>query len=180
MPEPRFEAVDVNRLMRSVIDLYAALLERIEVKMDPAGGLPTVQADPDLMRRALANLVKNAVEAMPGGGTLTIRTNRIGEDPRSEHGYVRVDIADTGPGIPDEIRERIFSPYFTTKAGGSGIGLALAYRIIEDHGGRIGFETGPEGTTFTVDLRVMQDEKPPLTAPDDTPDSRSAPTEEEL
>jgi signal transduction histidine kinase len=67
---------------------------------------------------------------------------------------VRVEIADTGPGIPEEMKERIFDPYYTTKKHGTGLGLAMAYRIIQDHGGRISVETGPAGTTFFVDVRA--------------------------
>ena len=67
---------------------------------------------------------------------------------------ISIEITDSGPGIPEDIRDKIFDPYFTTKAKGTGLGLALAYRIMEDHGGRITLETGPDGTTFVVELRV--------------------------
>lgn len=69
---------------------------------------------------------------------------------------VRAEIRDTGPGIPEDIRDKIFDPYFTTKAKGTGLGLALVYRIIQDHGGSIAFTTGPEGTAFRVDLKVAE------------------------
>jgi nitrogen fixation/metabolism regulation signal transduction histidine kinase len=183
LPDPRFESLNLNDTVKSVVELYSSS-PNIQVKTNLAPGLPEVQADRDQMRSVVANLVKNAIEAMPAGGTLTVatRVTRPAQDRSFEAGAtgaagsratrsgtaasaagtaggagaaagaIRIEISDTGPGIPEEIRERVFDPYFTTKSTGSGIGLALAYRIIADHRGRITFTTGDTGTTFVVDL----------------------------
>jgi nitrogen fixation/metabolism regulation signal transduction histidine kinase len=168
MPEPKLETLDLNEAVNSVLTLYSSSSEEVEIVTDFAGDLPPAVADPKQITGVVTNLVKNAVEAMKGTGKLSIRTSLVApgaggagggagrpgaSGPRGD-AFVRVEIADTGPGIPEDIREKVFDPYFTTKAKGTGLGLALAYRIVEDHGGRIGFETGPGGTTFVVDLRV--------------------------
>jgi signal transduction histidine kinase len=74
---------------------------------------------------------------------------------------VKIEIQDTGHGIPVDIRDKVFDPYFTTKAKGTGLGLAIVYRIVADHGGSIAFETGPGGTTFVVELKAAGDDMPP-------------------
>jgi nitrogen fixation/metabolism regulation signal transduction histidine kinase len=152
MPEPRLQPVDIVDALESVAGIYSPQFEQVEFVTDFRSGLPAVKADPVQIRSVLGNLIKNACEAMPEGGRLTLRALRRGENT------VRLETADTGPGIPDEVADRIFHPYFTTKESGTGIGLALAYRIVEDHGGRIGFETGPEGTVFVVDLPSWAEE----------------------
>jgi nitrogen fixation/metabolism regulation signal transduction histidine kinase len=157
LPEPRFAALDVNEAVRNVLTLYASSLEVITVDTDLAADLPSARADGNQIRGVLGNLVKNAVEALGEGGRLTIRTSHERTGATSS---VRVEVIDTGPGIPEDIRDRIFDPYFTTKARGTGLGLALAYRIIQDHGGSITFVTGSGGTTFRVDLPL---EGPPRT-----------------
>jgi len=147
LPEPKLESFNPNDTITSVLELYASTAQRVKVRTDLAQDLPWVQADRDQLRSVVANLVKNAFEAMPEGGTLTVATSLAA-------GSVRIEITDTGPGIPDEIKEKIFDPYFTTKSTGTGIGLALAYRILADHRAKIGFRTGETGTTFVVDLPV--------------------------
>jgi len=116
-----------------VVRLYAPLL-------------PQAQVDRERMEQALTNLVINAVEVMPNGGTLGIRLNG------NEHRLI-ITISDTGPGISHDVQRRIFEPFFTTKARGTGLGLAVAQRIIEEHGGTIDVssEIG-EGTKFTIQL----------------------------
>jgi signal transduction histidine kinase len=150
LPEPKLESLNPNDTITSVLELYASSAQRVKVQTDLAEDLPRVQADRDQLRSVVANLVKNAFEAMPEGGTLTVATSLTA-------GSIRIEITDTGPGIPDEIKEKIFDPYFTTKSTGTGIGLALAYRILADHRAKIGFRTGETGTTFVVDLPVPND-----------------------
>jgi nitrogen fixation/metabolism regulation signal transduction histidine kinase len=145
LPEPKFEHLNVNDAVRSVLELYSSSSQNVAVKTHLTENLPAVLADEDQMRSIIANLVKNAFEAMPAGGTLTVATSLLS-------GWVRIEITDTGPGIPQDIREKIFDPYFTTKPTGTGIGLALAYRILTDHKAKISFKTGEAGTTFVVDL----------------------------
>ena len=154
LPEPKFESLNVNDIVRSVLELYSSSSPGVRVKTALAD-LPAVQADRDQMRSVLSNLVKNAIEAMPSGGTLSLSTFRAPVDPAGGR-YIRIEIGDTGGGIPEEIRDRIFDPYFTTKAGGTGIGLALAYRILADHKAKISFRTGKDGTTFMVDMLEAQ------------------------
>ena len=109
-------------------------------------GLPPVVADRDRIKQVLLNLVLNALQAMPGGGTLTLEAGLSG-------GGVTLAVMDTGSGIPSEVLPRLFEPYVTTKVKGLGLGLAIARRIVEAHGGRIEAENRPEGgSRFRVTL----------------------------
>jgi CheY-like chemotaxis protein len=117
----------------------------IEVETELAEGLPPVAGDPAELREAFTNLVLNAVDAMPKGGTLTLRTG-------STDGQVQVEVRDTGSGIPEHIREKIFDPFFTTKGPkGTGLGLSMAYGILQRHNGRITVESEEgRGTIFRM------------------------------
>jgi signal transduction histidine kinase len=123
---------------------------RLETAFEARGAV--INADPDLLKQALLNLVVNAIEAMPGGGVLRLETGV--RAPSGDQGEeVEIRIRDTGAGIPPEVEEKIFQLFFTTKERGSGIGLALTYRMVQLHGGRIGFSSKPgQGTTFVVCL----------------------------
>jgi signal transduction histidine kinase len=102
--------------------------------------------DAHLIRQALLNLLTNAVQAMPAGGILSIAARLDGD-------HVRVDVSDTGGGIPEELRPRIFEPFYTTRPTGTGLGLAVVKRILDDHGATIRIEPGhPVGTRFVVRL----------------------------
>ncbi|WP_422930451.1 two-component system sensor histidine kinase NtrB [Singulisphaera sp. PoT] len=109
--------------------------------------LPKVALDSEKIQQALLNLMLNALEAMPDGGELSL-TARI-EDER-----LKVVVRDTGPGIPPEIQDHIFHPYFSTKDNGTGIGLALAEKLVRQHHGQLDFRTGPAGTSFRITLPV--------------------------
>jgi signal transduction histidine kinase len=140
---PEHEVVAVNKLTN---DVLASLphTDHVEIITDCSGLEVTV--DPHLMRRALANLLLNALQAMPDGGTLTISVS-------ANDGSVAISVKDTGVGIPDEMKDKIFSPLATGKAKGTGLGLAVVKRIIDAHGGTITFESeAGKGTTFTVSL----------------------------
>ena len=116
----------------------------VSVEQDAQG--VGVRVDRDLMKQAMLNVVVNAMEAMPGGGEL-----RFASSVQDEQAEIR--ITDTGPGIPPELREKIFRLYFTTKAGGSGIGLAMTFRVVQLHDGTIDFASEPgKGTTFVLRL----------------------------
>jgi signal transduction histidine kinase len=120
-------------------------------------------ADQDKLKQVILNLLKNAIEATPPGGMMTIGTQGPSMQGPGE-GHVRLSISDTGCGITPENRERIFDLFFTTKPRGTGLGLPICRRIVEDHGGRIAVEARPgEGTTFTVWI--------PLHAVDSSPTS---------
>jgi signal transduction histidine kinase len=125
----------------------------LEADLPPDGA--SARADCSRLHRALLNLLLNGIQAMPDGGTLTIRVR----PPRvagvgSAGGWVEIAITDTGVGIPPADLDRIFEPYFTTKPGGTGLGLALAHRIVEEHAGALTAESpGPgRGATFRVRL----------------------------
>jgi two-component system NtrC family sensor kinase len=149
---------DLREIVERTLSLveHQPLFHNIEITRDYAADLPLVPADQGRMEQVFLNLVMNAAEAMEGRGRITItaaprRTEGGGEE-------VLVSVADTGPGIPEEIQSRIFDPFFTTKAAGkgTGLGLSVSYRIVEDHGGRIQVLSKPgEGTTFSVGLPAV-------------------------
>jgi PAS domain S-box-containing protein len=117
---------------------------RIELARDVDPEVPPVSMDARLVRQAILNVAVNAVQAMPRGGRITLRTRRDGLD-------AIVDIEDTGPGIPEEVQARIFEPFFTTKASGTGLGLAVVKRIVEGHGGAVAVRSAPgAGTVFSL------------------------------
>ncbi len=136
---------------RQIANLYQAQLQSpgrspIGCKLEFAKNLGTIAADPDLLHRALSNLVLNAMDAMPNGGTLTLRTRR-------DDGKVIIEVADTGSGLTPEECERIFTPYYTSKQHGTGLGLAIVQSVVSDHHGRISVQSeSGRGTTFVIEL----------------------------
>jgi len=162
----RVEPVRLPALLERVQELFANEIEtrQIGVARQYARDLPPIQADPEQLYQALVNLVGNALEAMDTGGRLTLRVGwSEGEDRlrgfrRTAPRRVRVEIEDTGVGIPPSVADKVFDPFFTTKEGGTGLGLALAHKIVEDHGGTISFRSAPgAGTTFSVLLPVTRE-----------------------
>ena len=148
MPPPRLAPTDISDLVGRVVALYGARADTVRIETVLAPGLPLAAVDRDLMGRALGNLVANALEAMPEGGTLTVRT-------RADAEGVALEVSDTGPGLTEDQRTRLFTPYYTTKKGGTGLGLAIVQGIVSDHGGRIQVESSPgAGTTFTLIIPV--------------------------
>ncbi len=151
MPHPQWQKLDLNEIVRNVARLFQAQLcapERsaIECKVDLADNLGPIAADPDLLHRALSNLVLNAMDAMPQGGTLKLHTQRDGAN-------ARIEVSDTGKGLTTEECERLFTPYYTSKEHGTGLGLAIVQSVINDHGGRISVDsTQGQGTTFVIEL----------------------------
>lgn len=150
MPAPQPAPVAVNEVVEQAVRLYAPRSAGVEVRTELAPGLPPVTADRDLLGRAIGNLMGNALDALAGAGTLTVRTARQPDG-------VRIDVVDTGPGLSEEQRTRLFTPYYTTKRGGTGLGLAIVQGIVSDHGGRIEVESAPgAGTAFTLFLPAQQ------------------------
>jgi signal transduction histidine kinase len=149
MPAPQLEEVDLNELIRETSRFFAPQFEKtISIQLDLDTALPAIHADPDQLRRALRNLVLNAIDAMPRGGTLTLRTRRDGD--RSV-----VEVADTGEGLTPEECARLFTPYYTTKTHGTGLGLAIVQSVVSDHHGSIRVESARgSGATFRVELPI--------------------------
>ncbi len=151
MPQPKLQRVQVNEVIRGVVRLCQAQLEApgrakigCEMQLDPH--LEPVSADAELLHRAISNLVLNAMDAMPQGGTLSLRTRREGSN-------AVIEVADTGGGLTAEECERIFTPYYTSKEHGTGLGLAIVQSVVSDHGGRIRVQSARgQGTTFVIEL----------------------------
>lgn len=143
---PELQFVDLNESLESVLTLAAQQARKagvkVEKKLDPAIGKRSLDAG--LLKQAFLNLILNAIQAMPDGGSLSVKSSL-------RNGALEVTIADTGIGIPEENRKKLFSPFFTTKKNGTGLGLAITYRIIENHRGVIDVASRPGGgTAFTV------------------------------
>jgi signal transduction histidine kinase len=169
MPQPQLQPVNINEIARQVLKLHEAQFQTgvipSEAAQPPSRGtlrsdvrpivalrlalddsLPAIDADPDLLHRALSNLVLNALDAMPEGGAITVRTSATPE-------HVRIEISDTGSGLTHEECQRLFTPYYTTKRHGTGLGLAIVQSVVSDHHGSISVDSMPgKGTTFRIDL----------------------------
>ncbi len=163
MDRGRYLLVDVHDLLASTLLMFDSQVGpqkgiRLVTEWDPA--LPEITCCAGDLNQVWTNIIDNAIEAMNGNGTLTVRTRRDGEDT------ICVEICDDGPGIDDDIREHIFTAFFTTKPVGevSGLGLDLAWRIVAQHGGNIAVQSAPGDTRFTVRLPLQppaQDNPPP-------------------
>src|SRR5512143_2600178 len=148
--QPEYSEADVNESLTAVLPLTAQEARKAGIKivsrLDPSIGKRSLDAG--LLKQAFLNLILNAIQAMPTGGSLTVESSL-------RDGMIVVNVTDTGTGISDENRRKLFSPFFTTKKNGTGLGLAITYRIIENHHGRIDVvsELG-KGTTFTMKIPV--------------------------
>jgi signal transduction histidine kinase len=143
---------DVNAFLKELLDFVSFELEEnnIEWNIDFQEDLPLVCFDERYMKQAMLNLIKNAIAAMPEGGVLSIKTAAKDSD-------ALITVADTGEGIPEENLSKIFEPYFTTKAAGSGLGLTLVYKIIHEHKGEITVKSKPgKGAGFIISLPIVQ------------------------
>ena len=155
MPAPQFARVNLNETLRSAVRLFepqfhAVGKPTITTEYFLTEPLPEIDADGDLLHRAFQNLVLNALDAMPAGGTLTFRT-------LERQGNIHIEVTDTGKGLTPEECSRLFTPYYTTKPQGTGLGLAIIQSVVSDHHGRISVSSDPErGTTFRIDLPQRQ------------------------
>jgi signal transduction histidine kinase len=142
----RMSALDVNRLVGEAEPILRALVDGHVVLTTRLGGqLPMVEADPVQLERILVSLVVNAGEAMPAGGAITIETVAV------DGGYVRLSVSDTGTGMPAGVADRAVEPFYTTKTGGSGLGLAAVYGLVTQAGGTIHLDSRPgAGTTVQI------------------------------
>jgi PAS domain S-box-containing protein len=156
--------LDVNSLARETMDILREIFPKtMNFKLDLDPTLPIIQGDHNQLQQSLINVCLNARDAMPEGGTLSIRTSQTmaahvsRQFPEADGAYARIEISDTGTGMDDEIRQRVFEPFFTTKReqGGTGLGLSVVYGIVQAHGGFIGVESETEqGTRFTLFLPI--------------------------
>jgi len=151
--KPRFESVNVNNILNTTLTFYLKAHsigesnERIRIEKD-FQEVPAVRADTSQLQQVFLNLFLNAIDAMPNGGTLGVRSVL-----EKDGGRVRIEISDSGKGIREDLLDKVFQPFFTTKAKGSGLGLAISRQLVEQHGGSIGVANRPEGgVMFTIRL----------------------------
>jgi len=154
---PRFWEVNINEVINRSFDLaaHSAQLQHVDVVKELAPSLPEITADFDQLQQVFTNLIMNAIQAMPEGGELTIRTS-------TDNAQVKIEVQDTGVGISPENMRKLFTPFFTTKreVKGVGLGLAVSYGIIQRHQGKIEVQSKEgKGTTFTVYLPLHHEEK---------------------
>jgi len=155
-PKLRVQDMSPSEVVDHVLRLLAHRLESYDVtiRLERNGSLPEVKVDPERLKEVLVNIIENACEAMRGGGTMIIREEQ-GFDP-GLGAVVLIRLSDSGPGIPETIRGKVFEPFFTTKEEGSGLGLSIAVRIMEEHGGRLDLKSAEEaGSTFSVILPLV-------------------------
>jgi len=163
--DTRLDPVQINEVVNAALELAAPLLKsKVRVKSELSHRLPVVQADSSKLEQVFLNLILNALDAMPDGGELELRTelvssNRIPEGKEKEKSrFVRITVADTGIGIPEHLQVSIFDPFFTTKPGGKalGLGLSSAQSIVREHNGHINVQSAPgAGTKFSIYLPVQ-------------------------
>jgi signal transduction histidine kinase len=164
-PELKKSPVRIDDLLRETLGLQSYLLQqhriRVNVQCDPQ--LPAILADAEQLKQVIINLVNNAIEAMQDGGELRIRVARRW---RADRGHVFIRFADTGPGMPREVQQRVFEPFLTTKAGGTGLGLCIAATIVARHGGNLALESSTsQGTEWGLWLPEADASATPVALP---------------
>jgi signal transduction histidine kinase len=147
-PRPHFEEDSVNELVAELGEFVRPLATRqgLRITVETDAAVPMMEIDRGLLRQAVLNLVKNGMEVLSHGGELTLASRAVGDG-------VEISVADTGPGLSDEVASRLFEPFFTTKPQGTGLGLGIARQIAEEHGGEVRWENRPGGgACFTIRL----------------------------
>ena len=153
MPAPQMEPVQLNQVAREAIRFFDPQFHApgrpaiaADLQLEPE--LPTISADPEQIQRAVRNLILNAMDAMPDGGEISVRT-------AVRSGRVVIEVADTGQGLTREECERLFTPYYTTKRHGTGLGLAIVQSVVSDHKAAISVESEPgRGATFRIEFNA--------------------------
>ncbi len=174
MPTPEFTKVNVNEILRAAVRLFEAQFNAvgkptITTEFFLTEPLPEIDADADLLHKAFQNLVLNALDAMPAGGTLTLRTF-------TRERNIRIELADTGKGLTPEECSRLFTPYYTTKQQGTGLGLAIVQSVVSDHRGTISVTSDEgRGTSFKIDLPQRQSGQRPAPADSAAADAKNSP-----
>jgi two-component system, NtrC family, sensor kinase len=154
--KPQKRLASINTLIDNIILLVRnqTSFRNILIEKDLDTSLPEILVDPDQVQQVFVNIILNAAEAMTKGGSLTIRSM-----PSPDNSSIVITFVDTGPGIPEDVRERIFDPFYTTKEHGTGLGLSISYGIVEQHGGTISVDsTAGRGSTFTISLPILTTE----------------------
>ncbi len=154
--KPQKELLDINDLVAEIAEFVEPELARAKIDLveQYSPGLPKCMADPKLLKQALLNVILNAQQATPQGGQIILRTS-------SSQGLVHVEVIDTGHGIDERIRSKVFDAFFSTKEDGSGLGLPMTKRILEQHGGTVRFQTAPgKGTDFVLSLPAIGPDAP--------------------
>ncbi len=176
-PSPLFELHNINRIVDETMELLKEELLRhgvtAEKHLDES--IPLVMVDAQQIKQVLLNLTQNAISALEGEGKLVVTTEDMpARAAKKPGGFFEIRIADTGRGIPEEFKEKIFTPFFTTKSAGTGLGLAIVKKIVDDHAGTISFhsEVG-KGTAFVLHLPVSPMEARTRTQTAEPPDSHS-------
>ncbi len=153
-PKLIMQAVSPSAVVDNALQLLSHRLKSygVEVRVKRPAPLPEVTGDPEQLKEVLVNLIINACEEMKEGGTIMIEERLFGQQP---HQFAVLSLSDSGPGIPEELMEKVFQPFFTTKDEGTGLGLSIASRIVNEHGGRLSIESGTTGgATFVITLPV--------------------------
>jgi PAS domain S-box-containing protein len=165
-PAPQPRVCDMNQVAEQALALFAGRLDGITIECDLEPDLPPVLADPEAIRRALANLIDNAAEAMQGS---LLRELGVSSSLSEDGTAVEIAVSDTGLGLTDEIRERLFLPFYSTKQRGTGLGLSIAAKIVQEHGGSLRAEANtPKGARFLMRLPLMEPLPQPAGADDST------------
>lgn len=146
---------DINVFIRGIMEFTGYELENAHIKavLELAENIPFAEFDERVLKQAMLNLIQNAIAAMPKGGELIVKTS-------CEEGEIKIEVKDSGQGIPERLLSKIFEPYFTTKENGSGLGLTLVFKIIREHRGEISVRSKEgEGTNFIISLPIPQKER---------------------
>ena len=153
---PSLEPIDVRKVLEETLALIVYEMEAQEVSLEKeyAPGLPPVPMDREQMKQVFLNLLLNAIQAMEQGGKLKVATALKHPVPGTNRGsFAKISFQDTGKGIPEDVKGKVFEPFYSTKEGGIGLGLSIAQRIVEEHGGEIGLESSPgKGTVFYLTI----------------------------
>jgi signal transduction histidine kinase len=153
-PRPHFDEDSVNEMVASLVEFVRPLATRqgIALRVSTDATVPSMTIDRTLLRQAILNLIKNGLEVLSQGGTLTVTTHRVAD-------AVEIAVSDTGPGITEEVGPRLFEQFFTTKPQGTGLGLYISRQIIEEHGGALRWSSTPgAGATFIASLPIKRNE----------------------
>jgi len=172
-PSSRPHPSDLNTIVENSLALFAGRLGNIHVRQSLAPNLPLILADPEALKRALSNLIDNAAEAMQESLLRELHiSSRLLPSSTGSPGNVELTIADTGPGLTDEMRENLFLPYFSTKQRGTGLGLSIAAKIVQEHHGSIRAEKNiPTGARFILELRPATDPTEAASNEDSNPEA---------